>query len=66
MLDHFDFVEETFEEVIQSIDDKFGEGYAKKNPRLVGSLLMTMRKNKNVIRLSNSLTRISNSISRFS
>ena len=42
MLDHFDFVEETFEEVIQSIDDKFGEGYAKKNPRLVGSLLQVV------------------------
>ena len=62
----FDYLENELEDVIQSIDDTFGEGYAKKHPRLVGSLLMTMTKNKNTMRLSNSLTRISNSISRFS
>ena len=58
----FDYLENELEYVIQSIDKTFGEGYAKKNPRLVGSLLLQMSKNKNTMRLSYSLNRISNSI----
>ena len=58
----FENLKYDLEEVIQTLDAIYGEGYAKKNPRLVGSLLLQMSKNKNTMRLSYSLNRISNSI----
>ena len=45
----FDNLKYDLEEVIQTLDAIYGEGYAKKNPRLVGSLLQVVVQDRRTI-----------------